>query len=97
MELRPLVLLSLQKALLEMVTPDLRAVEVWIEDRSVRARFAYDGELTDDHREVVSEIEGLVVGDLPDDAKVEFEAAPIPHPEPVAIVRESVFAYLRRE
>ncbi|HEV2058706.1 MAG TPA: hypothetical protein VGR11_05070 [Solirubrobacteraceae bacterium] len=90
-------MLSLQSALLGMVSPDLRAVEVWIEDRSVRGRFAYDGELTDDHREVVSEIETLVIADLTDDAKLELEAASVPHPEPVAFVRGSVFVYLRRE
>ena len=97
MELRALTLLSLQQALLGSVTPDLRAVEIWIEGRQVRASFSYDGEISGEHREAVSEIETLVLADLPDDVEVRFEPASVPHSHPVGIVRDSVYAYLRRE
>jgi hypothetical protein len=97
MELRPLILLSLQQALLGIVTPDLRAVEVWIEDRHVRASFAYDGEIGVEHREAVSEIETLVLADLPDDVEVQFDAVSVPRARDVGIMRDSVYAYLRRE
>jgi hypothetical protein len=78
MELRPLALLSLQSALLGMVTPDLRAVEVWVNERSVRAQFAYDSAVGDEHRELVAEVETLVIADLPDDVRVEFVAVAAP-------------------
>jgi hypothetical protein len=96
-ELRPLVLLSLQQGLLGMITPDLRAVEVRIAGRHVRARFAYECDLTEEHGELVSEVEGLVIGDVPDDVTVDFEAVSVPLTEPVGLVRDSAYAFLRRE
>lgn len=96
-DLRRAVLLSIQRALLGMVTPDLRAVEVWVDGRRVRGRFAYDGEIDDDHEELVREVETLVIADLEDDVVVEFDAEAVPMPEEVAYVRESDYVYLRRE
>jgi hypothetical protein len=97
MELRPLTLLSLQQALLGMIVPELRSVEFWIEDRRVRAVFAYDGEVSEEHAEAVSEIETLVRADLPDHVEVRFEAISVPRSRAVGIVRDSAYAYLRRE
>jgi carbohydrate-binding DOMON domain-containing protein len=98
MEPRPLALLSLQSALLGMVTPDLRAVEVWVNERSVRAEFAYDGAVGDKHRELVAEVETLVIADLPDDVRVEFVAVAAPQSQATAgVVRDSVYAFLRKE
>lgn len=96
-DLRRLVLLSLQRALLGMVTPDLRAVEVWVDGRRVRGRFAYDGDIDEAREELVREIETLVIADLEDDVIVEFDAEAVPVPEPVAFVRGSDYCYLRRE
>jgi hypothetical protein len=63
----------------------------------VRASFAYDGEVSVEHREAVSEIETLVLAELPDDVEVQFDAVSVPRPLDVGIVRDSVYAYLRRE
>jgi hypothetical protein len=96
-EFRTLVLLSLQRALLGMVTPDLRSVEVALDGGRVHAIFAYDGDVTDDHREIVSEVEGMLIGDLDDDVDVRFEAERITPPAPVGVVRGTTYCYLRRE
>ena len=47
-----------------MVTPDLRAVELWVSEGSVRAEFAYDDAVSGEHRELVAEIETEVIADL---------------------------------
>lgn len=96
-QLRVTVLLSLQRALLGMVTPDLRAVEVEVKGRRVYGRFMYDGAVTDEHRELVDEIETLLIADLEDDVSAQLEALSAPSPEPVAIVRGTTYCYLRRE
>ncbi|MCW2995323.1 MAG: hypothetical protein JWQ18_2818 [Conexibacter sp.] len=96
-EFRTLVLLSLQRALLGMVTPDLRSVEVALDEGRVHATFTYDGVVTDDHRELVSEVEGMVIGDLDDDVEVQFEAERRTPPDPVGVVRGTTYCYLRRE
>jgi hypothetical protein len=96
-ELRIAVLLSLQQALLGMVTPDLRAVEVHIQGRSVRARFMYDGAVTEGHRELGDEVETLLIADLEDDVSAQLEVISVPSPEPVVLVRGTTYCYLRRE
>lgn len=96
-ELRTDALLSVQRALLGMVTRDLRAVEVAIDNRNISGRFVYDGVLTEEHRAIVGEAETLVIGDMDDDVKVEFEAVSAPVPEQVAFVRGTTFCFLRRE
>jgi hypothetical protein len=96
-ELRIDVLLSLQRALLGMVTPDLRAVEVEIEGRDVRGRFMYDGAITDEHRELVDEVETLLIADMEDDVNARLEAVAVPSPAPVALVPGTAYCYLRRE
>jgi hypothetical protein len=96
-DLRIDVLLSLQRALLGMVTPDLRAVEVAIEGRDVRGRFIYDGEITEEHRELVDEVETLLIADMEHDVKARLEAIAVPSPAPVALVRGTDYCYLRRE
>jgi hypothetical protein len=96
-ELRIAVLLSLQQALLGMVTPDLRAVEVDIQGRSVRARFMYDGAVTAGHRALVDEVETLLIADLDDDVSAQLEVISVPSPEPVALVRGTTYCYLRCE
>lgn len=96
-DLRTRALLSLQRALLGMVTPDLRAVEVALDGRQVRAHFYYDGDLTEEHAEIVNEIEGLVIGDLDEDVDVCFNAKCVRPPAPVGVGRGTVYCYLRRE
>jgi hypothetical protein len=96
-ELRISALLSVQRALLGMVSADLRAVEVAIADRRIRGSFMYDGDLTEEHAEIVDEVETLVIADMEDDVQVEFEAISVKAPAPVAFVRDTFYCFLRRE
>lgn len=96
-ELRIRTLLSVQRALLGMVTADLRAVEVAIADRRIQGVFMYDGDLTEEHAEIVDEVETLVIADMEDDVLVEFEAVSVKAPAPVAFVRDTTYCFLRSE
>ena len=57
----------------------------------------YDSHLTEEHAEIVNEVEGLVVGAMEDDVHVEFEAVSVKAPAPVGVVRDTIYCYLRRE
>jgi methyl coenzyme M reductase beta subunit len=96
-ELRPLVLLSVQRALLGLVTPDLRAVDVAITGRNVTGRLTYDGEITDEQAQIASEVEGMVIGDVDDDVEVRFVAERVPRQDSVQLMPGAAFCYLRRE
>jgi hypothetical protein len=65
-EFRVTVLLSLQAALVGAVTPDLRAVLVVPNREITKIRFVYDTRSVDEEiLELVSEVETLVLADLP--------------------------------
>jgi hypothetical protein len=69
------VLLSMQRALWEQVTPNLRAVSVDLRDgEAVTARFLYDGPIGEVERECTSLAETYCIADMPPDVPVTFNA-----------------------
>jgi hypothetical protein len=96
-ELRTQVLLSLQRALWGVITPDIRAIAVGWSQRIVRVRFLYDHSPTDADREVVGEVETDVVADLPVGIPTEFTADFVPEGKPALSPEEGWWAYMRRE
>lgn len=65
-ELRIRVLLTLQVALLGMVTANMRSVLVSWTDKDVRVRVVFDRAISSEDVELVSEIETEVISHLPD-------------------------------
>jgi hypothetical protein len=96
-DLRTMALLSVQRALWGKVTPDLRAVAVSWGPRSIRARFVYEHDITDDLRELVSEAETEVIADAPEDVSVKFSDEVRPVSSPLRTASNEWWAYLRRE
>lgn len=90
------VLLSIQRALLDMITPDLRGVAVSWNSHEIRARFIYDA-IVEDTRELVGEIETLVLADFPDDVMTRFHVELTPAPGERVLGDNEVWVYLRRE
>ncbi|MEI8408587.1 MULTISPECIES: hypothetical protein [unclassified Kribbella] len=80
-DLRIAVLLSLQRALWQQVTPDLRGVAVtWTGEldagADVRVRFLYEGAVADLQKECVSEAETYFAADFGEDLSTVFTAVP---------------------
>ena len=67
------VLLTFQRALWDLVTPNLRAVTVRIEYPTIFARFIYEG-VDEDERMIASEAEAYVVADFVPPVDVSFDA-----------------------
>ena len=67
---RPRILLSAQRALLDAVTPELRAVDVTWSDEEIRLRFTVDAEREFDMDDLANEIEGEIEADFIPDARV---------------------------
>jgi hypothetical protein len=80
--LRVEVLLSLQRALWEAVTPALRGVAVALPDaatghRALSARFLYEGQVGEFQRELTSLTEAYVIADfpqIPSSLPIDFQA-----------------------
>lgn len=93
---RTKVLLSLQRALWGMVTPDIRAVAVGWDTGIIRVRVIFDHAVTTEDLDVVSEIETSVLADfgpgVTTDFTADFSKDPFHH-----LPGERWWAYVRRE
>ena len=91
------VLLSINRAMWCMVTPELRSVSFASDVARVTARFVYDRPIDDRARELVSEMETEVIADLPRETAVEFTAEHLPSTERPALDPGERWVYLRYE
>ena len=87
----------MQRALWDMVTPDLRKVAVRVEDNHIRARFVYDRPITEFLTELVGEIETEVVADFFPELLTDFSVEYIPKELPRKFDEGWRSIYLRRE
>lgn len=90
------VLLSVQRALWDMVTPPLRGVSITHSFPTIRARFLYDY-VSDEEREITSEAETYMIADFLPPVTVRFEAVALPIGLPRELEEGEIWAYLRRE
>jgi hypothetical protein len=95
--LRTAALLSLQRALWGMVTPDLRGVAMAIGDGRVHARMIYEQEPTDEQLEIISEVETLVIADFLPEVEVVVVADTVPPDRVADLLPGEGWVYLRRE
>lgn len=94
---RAQVLLSMQRALWEMVTPELRGVTTEIREPHVRARFLYDAAPTAEELGIVAETESYVLADFNPDVDIKFIAEHVPAPRSRDLKPGEEWVYLRRE
>ena len=90
------VLLSLQRALWDIVTPDLRGVAVTPSSPIIRARFIYEA-VNPDLLELVSEAETTVYADFLPPINVQFVGVSEPLPARRLLEAGEEWFYLRRE
>lgn len=91
------VLLSMQRALWNVVTPDLRTVVVRVSGMDVHARFIYDQPITEEILELVEEADEEALADLPDGSCTYFDAEYLPPTERREVRDGETWVYLRRE
>lgn len=91
------VLLSFQRALWEMVTPELRGVAVTPSGPVIEARFIYEGEPTNDEEQIVAEVETYVAADFGPEIGVRFVATSLPSSMTRFLDTGEEWVYLRRE
>ncbi|WP_298866271.1 hypothetical protein [uncultured Gimesia sp.] len=84
-EQRVKVLLSIQRALLGAISPEMRAIDVSWNDSEIRLRFTVDANEDNDIDELVNAIEGEIEGDFLPDAKVSSEVIVVPDGIPVSV------------
>jgi hypothetical protein len=90
-------LLSIQRALWEMVTPNLRGVAIQPEAPIIRGRFLYENDPTNKEREIVAEVEAYVLADFDESVDVSFRAEHVPPERPRDLLLGEEWVYMRRE
>jgi len=90
-------LLSMLRALWQIPTPELRGVVIGEREGAVAADFLYDGEVTDDQRELVSLAETYFIADFLPEVVVRFRAIATRAPEPLDMQGLDWWVYLRWE
>lgn len=91
------VLLSIQRALWDIVTPNLRGVAMQLEPNDVRGRFIYDCFVDDEIREIVAEAETYFIADFDGATVVAFHPEYVPSSEGRDLHDGEFWVYLRRE
>ncbi|MEU4454559.1 hypothetical protein AB0F44_24725 [Nocardioides sp. NPDC023903] len=97
MDFRVSVLLSMQRALWDLVTPNLRGVAIRIAPVRVEARFLLENEPTDEDLENISEAETAMMADVRNDVAVSFTASWVPNSLPRDLEQSEEWVYLRKE
>ncbi|WP_370246879.1 hypothetical protein [Nocardioides sp.] len=90
------VLLSLQRALWDLVTPELRAVAVRPSYPLIEARLLYEA-VGDEERQLAVEVESYVVADFLPPVDVRFTAVDIPPSAQRELEAGEEWVYRRRE
>lgn len=91
------LLASMQRALLNEVTPDLRGVAVSVGEDEIRGRLIFDTVLTDQSRERVSDVETEIVADYSGSVPVNLVAQHLPVEHPRFLEVGEYWAFLRYE
>jgi hypothetical protein len=96
-DFRVRVLLSIQRALWDLVTPNLRAVAVTAREPHIHLRFMFENEPDDDDREDTSLAETYVIADFEDSVSIETDCVWLPVSLPRDVEPGEEWVYLRKE
>ncbi|GMA15828.1 hypothetical protein E5F05_06595 [Deinococcus metallilatus] len=89
------VALSVVRALLGAVTPEIRRVGFALNGRSVQVLCVHEGSPSASLREAMNDVEGEISGDFAADVSVEAQLVRIDAPASIEI--EAVWVYARKE
>lgn len=90
-------ILSMNRALWDVVTPNLRTVAMQVVGMKVSARFVYDTPITEEILELVDEADTQALADLPDGSRTDFTAEFLPPHLPRDLHDGETWLYLRHE
>lgn len=99
LDIRTRALLSIQRSLWDLVTPNLRGVALAVESDvpKISARFLFAEHLSDEEILDTSEAETYVIADFGPDVSVEFVATRCPISKPREVLPGEEWVYLRKE
>ncbi|WP_369372025.1 hypothetical protein AB1046_01540 [Promicromonospora sp. Populi] len=97
MDFRVSALLSLQRSLWDLVTPNLRGVAATIEHPKILVRFLFENRPTVEDRENVSEAETYTIADFTEGMDIVFTPDWVSMSQPRELAEGEQWIYLRKE
>lgn len=97
MDLRIETLISLNRALWDLVTPDLRGVAFSVRPGKVEVRMLFAGQLGPEELEIISEVETYLAADFPPEVEVRVRGASVVPPNQRDLEPGEEWVFLRRE
>lgn len=88
--------LSIQRALLGEITPNIRCVTINIINKKIELSFFIDGKVTEDDQENISCIETEVIADFEDNFDIKTNIKRIDYPYPI-VIEHGYCVYRRKE
>ncbi|QPC91860.1 hypothetical protein [Mesorhizobium sp. INR15] len=96
-EIRAKLLLSVQRALLGAVSPNLRAVTCGWHEVEIKLRFVFDGEIAEENFEDAGVVASEVAADFPAPWTVDEDIVRLDCPQDLRLTALTLWAYLRKE
>ncbi|PWJ94657.1 MULTISPECIES: hypothetical protein [Mesorhizobium] len=96
-DIQPRLLLSVQRALLGAVSPNLRAVICGWAGVEIKLRFVFDGEIAEENLDDVRIVGAEVAADFPAPWTTSEDVARLDYPHDIRPGALDLWAYLRKE
>jgi hypothetical protein len=77
------VCLSIQRALLDKITPNLRRISFLLGENLIKLFFFYDAKPSEIEKELVGDISAEVISDFPESYKINCELIDVKYPEKI--------------
>lgn len=97
MDFRTQALLSMNRALWDLVTADLRGVALRASGEMIACRMLYASPIDDEHREIAAEVETYAVADFPASVQIEVIPVCVLPPERRELEQGEEWLFLRKE
>ncbi len=97
LELGASVLLSIQRALLGEITPNIRGITCAWSKSEIKIRCYFEGEITDENEESMDCVEGEIMADFPNIKLIDLKCLTINMPESLNKHTLMSWVYMRKE
>lgn len=92
------IALSAQRALIAMITPNIRVISIGLEQNTIKLLFIFDSEISEDDKENMYLISNKIIADY-NDLEIEIQSITVPTNEPLPRVSDiySRCVFFRKE
>ena len=92
-----MLLLSIQRAILGVITPNIRGITCALNNSQIIIRCYFEGQITEENEESMNSVEAEVIADFPPDFTIDLQCIATNKSESLEQHRLLAWAYKRKE